>query len=351
MDRDDFAVRQARMTEQWYENVRRKHANVGAYVNTRQTAYLGRWQEALRYIRPGSRILDIGGGNIFPVLLHTIRERCLDYWYLDVDPGSVQHARALTEEFGMDPTRCGLGLNDRLDFPDASFDAVFSSHCIEHSPDLGSTLAEVRRVLKPGGVFTIAVPFGWEENPEHPYFLGPDHWHALIEDAGFSVRQSSLGSDYPESGFDLFIAANRSDLVAPSPRIRAAGFVKDKLDFIPIQHEAFEFSGNVARLGDRIVCRDDWSVRISLKERPVRRVLPIFHRHDWSGIVQIDCATARTIVDLYSNIQYPQPVEVEVPPSVGNSPVTVSIQPIGKCAMSRGREAVLVGALVEYHGA
>jgi predicted SAM-dependent methyltransferase len=42
--------------------------------------------------------------------------------------------------------------------PDRSFDVVFSSHCIEHQPDLIGHLNEVERVLRPGGRYFLIVP-------------------------------------------------------------------------------------------------------------------------------------------------------------------------------------------------
>ncbi|HWH31640.1 MAG TPA: class I SAM-dependent methyltransferase [Egibacteraceae bacterium] len=46
----------------------------------------------------------------------------------------------------------------RLPMPDASFDAVVSFQVIEHLPDVGGYLDEIRRVLKPGGEFLCATP-------------------------------------------------------------------------------------------------------------------------------------------------------------------------------------------------
>lgn len=45
-----------------------------------------------------------------------------------------------------------------LDFPDASFDLLFSYHVLEHIADRDRALAEMRRVLRPGGVFCIGTP-------------------------------------------------------------------------------------------------------------------------------------------------------------------------------------------------
>ena len=46
----------------------------------------------------------------------------------------------------------------RLSYPDASFDLVLTSETLEHVPDLAAALAEVRRVLVPGGLHLFTVP-------------------------------------------------------------------------------------------------------------------------------------------------------------------------------------------------
>ena len=46
----------------------------------------------------------------------------------------------------------------RLTYPDASFDLVLTSETLEHVPDLDAALAEIRRVLVPGGRHLFTVP-------------------------------------------------------------------------------------------------------------------------------------------------------------------------------------------------
>ncbi len=63
-----------------------------------------------------------------------------------------------------------------LDFPDAHFDAVYALNCLLHvpKPDLPAVLQSIRRVLKPGGLFFMAVYGGiehegiWEKDYHKP---------------------------------------------------------------------------------------------------------------------------------------------------------------------------------------
>jgi ubiquinone/menaquinone biosynthesis C-methylase UbiE len=46
----------------------------------------------------------------------------------------------------------------RLEFPEASFDLVYSFHALEHIPDPEQALAEMARVLRPGHTYLIGTP-------------------------------------------------------------------------------------------------------------------------------------------------------------------------------------------------
>ncbi|HET9665569.1 MAG TPA: class I SAM-dependent methyltransferase [Desertimonas sp.] len=62
-----------------------------------------------------------------------------------------------------------------LPFPDDCFDAVITSEVLEHIPDDTGALAELRRVLRPGGVLAITVP-SWL--PEQVNWMLSDEYHA-----------------------------------------------------------------------------------------------------------------------------------------------------------------------------
>lgn len=67
---------------------------------------------------------------------------------------------AYSEYQGRAPV-CSQDLHN-LTYADASFDLVLTSETLEHIPDLPRALAEIRRVLKPGGVHVFTTPVLWD---------------------------------------------------------------------------------------------------------------------------------------------------------------------------------------------
>ena len=51
-------------------------------------------------------------------------------------------------------------------FPDASFDSLMATEVLEHIFNLAEFLAEVHRVLKPGGMAYFTAPFAWDEHEQ-----------------------------------------------------------------------------------------------------------------------------------------------------------------------------------------
>ena len=56
----------------------------------------------------------------------------------------------------------------RLPFPEETYDCVFASHVLEHVPRDVMAVAEIRRVLKPGGLAILPVPLVAERTIEYP---------------------------------------------------------------------------------------------------------------------------------------------------------------------------------------
>jgi SAM-dependent methyltransferase len=77
---------------------------------------------------------------------------------IDVRPEVLARAEQLPHPENVRYERAG---GERLPFPDASFDAVLLNEVLEHVEDEGATLAEVARVLRPGGHLALFSPNRW----------------------------------------------------------------------------------------------------------------------------------------------------------------------------------------------
>jgi SAM-dependent methyltransferase len=117
-----------------------------ALSNRRDTSHVRR---ALRLLAPTAsmRLLEVGCGRGF--LTQCFQEQGLDAVGIDANPHAIQQ--------GVAPNLFVMRA-EKLDFPDASFDLLCSFHAVEHVPPIEQALAEMARVVKPGGRLLICYP-------------------------------------------------------------------------------------------------------------------------------------------------------------------------------------------------
>ncbi|HLH22016.1 MAG TPA: class I SAM-dependent methyltransferase [Chloroflexota bacterium] len=138
------------------------------------------------------RVLEIGCG--VGHVLARLSGRCAVVG-LDLSPEALRQARAVVPR-----ARLLEGSADRLPFADACFDAVLARHVLEHLPRPAAAIAELRRVLRPGGTLVAAMPnpssimrpvkgAAWVgfRDPTHVSLLLPTEWQRLFAAAGFRV--------------------------------------------------------------------------------------------------------------------------------------------------------------------
>ncbi len=99
-----------------------------------------------------ARLLDVGASH--GLISLALAERCAFVAGIDVDRAAL---RAAADE-PRDPARAGFALASgmALPFADASFEVVVCNHVYEHVPDPFRLMAEIARVLKPGGLCYFA---------------------------------------------------------------------------------------------------------------------------------------------------------------------------------------------------
>ena len=116
-------------------------------------------------VQRGERLLDLGcgfGRHAFEAFRRGARVVALDR--SDAELKDVRQTFAAMVEAGEAGTEPGDssaqvngdGLN--LPFPDGTFDRVIASEVLEHIPDDDGAIAELARVLRPGGTIAVTVP-------------------------------------------------------------------------------------------------------------------------------------------------------------------------------------------------
>ena len=98
----------------------------------------------------GKKALDVGCGG--GILAEEFARLGCQVIGIDPSASSLATARAHAQQVGLDiDYRVGIG--EDLPFADESFELVYCSDVLEHVNDLAKVVAEIDRVLKPGGVF------------------------------------------------------------------------------------------------------------------------------------------------------------------------------------------------------
>jgi len=134
-----------------------------------------KWKIA-KYVPPAGRILDIGSGTapVSPDMKRTVVADLSEEAMRNVECES----KVVTSITGMP-------------FAPAIFDIVLCSEVLEHVPEDDKAVSELRRVLKPGGVLVVTVPYQkrfWAEDDEyvaHVRRYDPGELEQKLRHAGF----------------------------------------------------------------------------------------------------------------------------------------------------------------------
>jgi SAM-dependent methyltransferase len=139
-------------------------------------------------VRPGDLLLDLGcgaGRHAFESYRRGARVVALDYSAAELkDVAGLFAAMSDSGEAGTEPGSLAATTNGdacRLPFADDSFDRIIASEVLEHVPDDEAALAELARVLRPGGTLAATVP-SWL--PEQVCWALSEEYHAPFVEGG-----------------------------------------------------------------------------------------------------------------------------------------------------------------------
>ncbi len=186
------------------------HLHTGGLATTKD-------QAAGITLTAGMRVLDIGCGIGGPArhLASTFGCRVDG---IDLTPEFIAVGQELTKRTGLAARvvlREGDGL--ALDYPDQAFDVVWCQNVTMHIADKDRFLAGVRRVLKPGGVFT-STEFSSGPGGE---IVFPVQW-AYDGRLSFLDSEAQMRERLVANGFEIVEMSNYSDVVIGRMRAAAA---------------------------------------------------------------------------------------------------------------------------------
>jgi SAM-dependent methyltransferase len=190
----------------------------------------------IRSLPKAARILDIGGAAVGDpsggLVLMGYPYRFDELVVVDL-PSEDRHA-LYQDEARPDSLETGQGrvtyryhsMTDLSGLPPESFDLVYSGQSIEHVTrrEADHVLAQVRRVLKPGGVLALDTPNSTLTRLQQEAFIDPDHEYeyahaemaAMLRGNGFVVERAhgiSYGGESVANGvFDPGEVATRRGL-------------------------------------------------------------------------------------------------------------------------------------------
>ena len=129
----------------------------------------------------------------------------------------------------------------QLPFDDGIYDFIFASHVLEHIPDDGKAISEIRRVLKPDGFAILPVPIVAERTIEYPEPNPYEAFHVRAPGYDYFDRYGShfsrmelFRSDSLPENFQLYVYEDRRHWPTRECPLRPSMQGEKHMDVVPV---------------------------------------------------------------------------------------------------------------------
>lgn len=207
--------------------------------------------------RETNRLLDIGFGA--GTILDVAKQQNWDAFGTEVSLPAFEYARRSGH-------KVHHGILSSAAYPDDHFDVITASEILEHLPDPEAELAEIARILRPGGLFLATTPFAksmsfrllkqnWTvlSPPEHTQLYSKKGAMLMLRRAGFShITLKTLGLN-PAEIIDHYRTRKNDDTAFD--RVGTGYDLNEKMTSSPLRKgikNALNGALNVMQLGDSL---------------------------------------------------------------------------------------------------
>ena len=166
---------------------------------------VGKQAIQLMHVPADARVLDVGCGSGWATRLLAEYASKGQVTGIDISDEMIRVARGSSA--GFPNADFEVASAEQLPFSDSEFTHAFSMESLYYYADIPQAVAEIHRVLRPGGLFVAVVDLYWENEATHHWIddlkvpvelLSVEDYRGLFIDAGFvNIRDQNLFDPTP----------------------------------------------------------------------------------------------------------------------------------------------------------
>ena len=166
-----------------------------------EATYQKKLADTQSFFRPDMRIVEFGCGTGTTAVHHATHVAHIDA--IDISENMIEIGRGKAREAGIDNITFTRGTLAEFNAEDASFDAVLGLNVLHLLPDRRAVIAEVARILEPGGIFVSSTVCLGHSYLRFIRLVAPlGKMLGLMPDV-FVLTEAELTSEVTRAGFEI----------------------------------------------------------------------------------------------------------------------------------------------------